>query len=218
MVVLDQNSARQIHAVVVAAARPHRIFLQLAPAGKRFPCVEDLGVGSLHKIHELGGERGDSRKALEVVQRDALRRQQSPCMSRYEEHGDARLDPASVLLVDADRDFGIELAERLDRQRNSGDHAALTGHERAARAAIRDDRRDGREIVERAVFLQRGAHRRGQSVLLERKAKTAAVVESRYGHRSNRARHGTSLSDRLQTLHAPASARGGKLGRSDRAG
>ena len=71
-----------------------------------------------------------------------------------EQHRLAGSDARAVFVLDADRDLCVEQPKRLERERNAADDAALARDERRARAAIGDDRRDRRDVVERAVLLR----------------------------------------------------------------
>ena len=58
----------------------------------------------------------------------------------------------AVLVLDADRDLRVEQPERLEAERNAADDSVLTRDEARARAPVRHDSRDRRDVVERAVF------------------------------------------------------------------
>src|SRR3954467_11910774 len=58
-------------------------------------------------------------------------------------------------MVDPNGNGGIELLERLARERQTGDHSGLTRHQPTPRAAIRPHRCRSGNVVLGVVFLER---------------------------------------------------------------
>ena len=72
MIVLDQHHVEKPDAIVGATAASHRVFFQPPQTGCRLARVENLRVSALDGIHELRRQRGNSRKALDEIQRHPL--------------------------------------------------------------------------------------------------------------------------------------------------
>ena len=185
VVVLDQDRARQIHAVVLPPAAPHRVLLQRPPARQGLPRIENLGVGSAHRGYELRGQRGDAGQVLHEVQRDALRREHSARVTTDEQHRRPSLDRLAVGF-DRTRDgLGVHLPECLECQQDTAHGAGPPRDDRAARATRTDDGGDRGDVVERAVLFQRHPDERRDVGRRQRKTDYAArPVQRRYRHRT----------------------------------
>ena len=65
VVVLDQHAGRQIHPMVRAAARAHRVLLERAPAGRAsFACRGSWRPVPRHRVDVARGERRDAGQVL----------------------------------------------------------------------------------------------------------------------------------------------------------
>src|SRR5438046_10016689 len=60
VVVLDENRAREIHAMVDAAAGAHGVLLEYAPPRRRLARVEDLDLRAFDDVHETRRQRRDA--------------------------------------------------------------------------------------------------------------------------------------------------------------
>ena len=68
--------------MVRAAAAANGVFLQVAQAGRRLPCVEDDAVGARRGLYITRCQGGDAGEALDEVERRALPREDRLCRPR----------------------------------------------------------------------------------------------------------------------------------------
>jgi hypothetical protein len=90
-----------------------------------------------HRGHVPARERGDAGEPLQEVERDALGREQPARVAGDEEHRRARPDlpprPRTSTRIEI---FGIELAERLERERHAGHDARARARRWSARVPV----------------------------------------------------------------------------------
>jgi hypothetical protein len=152
VIVLDENPRRQIHSMIEPTTRSHSVLLELSPSRCRLPRVDDAHLRALDCVHVSGGERRNAGKAPDEIERNAFRRENLTGMAGYEQHGMIGLDANPILDVDPDGNLGIHEPKRLQGERNPGDNALLSSHERPARTPVREHRRDGRDVLISAVL------------------------------------------------------------------
>ena len=78
MVLLDEDRVVKPHAVVSAASRRDRCFLEQTKAGNRLSSVEDLGPARTRGLDELRGERRDAGEMPQKVESGSLTREDRP--------------------------------------------------------------------------------------------------------------------------------------------
>ena len=76
VVVLDENAAGQIDAVIGSPAAQHGVFFQSPQAGHSLARVEHVGVGAVNGVDKLARQRGDAAQVLHQVQDHALATEQ----------------------------------------------------------------------------------------------------------------------------------------------
>ena len=114
-------------------------------------------------------------------------------MPGHEQNRRAGFHTAAVLVLDANGHLRVEQAKRLEGERDSSHDARFARHQSRAGTAVRHDRRNRGEVIERAVLVQRGPHDILEHVLLEWKAQHAASVDCGNGQRRDRPRDTTAL-------------------------
>jgi hypothetical protein len=158
MIVLDEHAIREIEAMVAAAADAHRISLEQAQAGRRFPGVDDVGRQVADLLHEAGGCRGDGRHALDKVQRHALSLQDGAGRATNHRRDPARLDPLAVGDQDIHRDSLVNRAEHRGQDlRAAHDPSRAIGHRGTRRCVVRDQV-ISRDISPTEVLGERSVH------------------------------------------------------------
>ena len=161
VVVLDEDRRGEVESVVHSAPGAHRILLQTAPARRRFPRVENLRPRSANRVDVAGREGGHPRHPLQKIEGNPLGRQHSPRVTGDVEDRFALGEPCSVLGVYSNARLRVELVKGLDGECDTRHDTVFASHQSGPRAPIAEHGRDGRHIVEGAVFLQGRAHERG---------------------------------------------------------
>jgi hypothetical protein len=158
----------------------HGVFLEAhATPAWSCACRECCGTRSLHLAStNRAVSVATPAQPLHKIQRHPLGRQQAACMPRKEEDRVAARHPRPVLGIDAYRHLVIELMERLDRQREPGDHAGFARHKSGARAPVAENRGNGGDVVEGAVFLEGAAHQGRDLRLVQRKAQQRPPIDA----------------------------------------
>ena len=72
VVVFDEYAVSQVHAVVVAAADAHGIFVQGAESGGGLAGVDNAGAGAIHSLDVFGGLGGYAAHPLQNVEGQPL--------------------------------------------------------------------------------------------------------------------------------------------------
>src|SRR5580704_17082382 len=72
MIVLHHDTVVETHPMVLPSAGLDRSLFQGAQTRRRLSCVENLDSRATHSLHELSGQGGDTRKALNEVQSNAF--------------------------------------------------------------------------------------------------------------------------------------------------
>ena len=189
MIVLDQDAAAEIHAMIRSATGAHGVLLERSPARCRLAGVEDVGRCPLDRLDETAGQRRDAREMLQIVQRRTLRRQHAAGMTADVHHDVTSLHVRAVVRLDANRDGAVELSKRLDSQWHAGDHAVASRHDRAAHMTAADDGRQRGHIIERLIFLQGHPNLRRDLRIGQRERQRRNVNRARAVRRDGPGRH-----------------------------
>src|SRR5687768_5411928 len=96
MIILDENSVEQAHAMILAAAAPHGVLFEPPPAGGGFASVEDLTVQAGNGLNIFLGLRSHAAQTLEEIQRGPFAGQDAPNVSSDDCQSSVRLDAAAV--------------------------------------------------------------------------------------------------------------------------
>src|SRR5580704_1825330 len=129
VIVLDENSIRQIQPMVLSASTTHRILVEHSQSRNGLAGVQNSCLGTRYRIHETARQRGDPTQPLQEIQNHAFTRENHP--SVVADHGH-RL---SVVQAYAIEDFCMrcDLVMRRYRAVQSGIHVENARHAANAR-------------------------------------------------------------------------------------
>ena len=137
MVVLDHRRVPQPHPVILRAAHPDRVFLEVTQARDSLAGIEQHGLGLTHGLDISPRHRGDAREVLDGVERAALRRQHGAGVAGEAHQVRAGPDLFAFARENFDSDAGIELAEEGGGYDQAGDRDRIAAVHHAGKARIR---------------------------------------------------------------------------------
>src|SRR5262245_39503192 len=135
VIVLDEHGVEETNAMVGRATRGDGVFLQHPQCRRRLSGVEN-GDAAAGRIDEAPGSGGDPGPSRQEIERGALRHEQRARRSRYAPERVAGLHTIAVGLAKFRPNLWFQLAERLERDVDTREHAIRLRQKRAARPLV----------------------------------------------------------------------------------
>ena len=155
MVVLDEGGVVQAEAMVGAAARAHRIFLDRAQERRGLACADDARLGMRHRGRKPRGRARDPAEAANEVERCALGREHPARRSFDDRERRSGGDLGAVGEARLEADRRVDEAVGAGGEIESGLDALLLGGHDAPHYIIGRRNGVGRDVAGAAEVLQK---------------------------------------------------------------
>jgi len=167
VVFLDQDAVVEPDALVLSAARAHRVFFGQAQAGQRLAGVEDGGARAGDGCDVRPGRRRHGRQGLQEIQRRPLGGEQCPGAALDLDQQVARCDRIALVHLPVEAAGRVQRAEAGVEPGPPGNHRRLARDD-AGMGGLRGRKEAGGQVAAADVFRQRaryvGFHGRQQQI------------------------------------------------------
>ena len=152
VVILNQHAIEKAEPVVMPPTDAHGVFLHSTPPRRCLPRIHDFDIVVCNGVDKLRGERGDTGKPLEEVERGAFAYQD--CLRATLHLGDSGACNNFITIVDerAKSERCIEAVKDARSDRQPGDNTTALGNDCPNSLLRRGDCRLGSDVADADVL------------------------------------------------------------------